>query len=112
MLHSGVPVDTGIQDADHHMGTFLHRCEDAQCKLDIVARGWERRMVPYAVTPGDDVGMTWEDYRWLLKQCKARADWQLPERLAWNGRIMKDKAARFQYRGSLPTRSLSLPKDR
>ena len=62
-------------------------------------------MVPYAVTPGGDVGMTSEDYRWLLKQCKARADWQLPERLTWNGRLMKDKAARFQYRGSLPTKT-------
>jgi hypothetical protein len=47
VLHSGIPVDGAPAEADHHMVTFLHRCEDAQCKLDILARGWEDRMVPY-----------------------------------------------------------------
>ena len=84
------------------MVTFLHRCESAQCKLH-TARGWESRMVPYAVTPGSDVGVACADHRWLLKQCKAKADWQLPERLAWSGRLIKGKAARLQYRGSLET---------
>ena len=102
-LHSGIPLGGVPQEAGHHMVTFLHRCESAQCKLDILARGWESRMVPYAVTPGSDVGVACADYRWLLKQCKAKADWQLPERLAWSGRLIKDKAARFQYRGSLET---------
>ena len=102
-MRSGIPVDGGPSDADHQMVTLLHRCEIAQCKLDILARGWESRMVPPAITPSSDVGMTSADYRCLLKQCKAKADWQLAGRLTWNGRGKKYKAARFQYRGGLPT---------
>ena len=39
-------------------------------------------MVPYAVLPGKDVGITKEDYTWLLKQCRAKTDWQLTFRVS------------------------------
>ena len=55
----------------------------------------------YMATPGSDVGVTKEDYAWLLRQCKATADWQLPEHVTWNGRLLKNKPRRFQYRGQL-----------
>ena len=103
VLHSGCPSDySDLSEADHHMVTFLHHCRNAKCQLDTLARGWESHMVPLAVTPGSDVGMESADYRWILKQCKAKADWQLPQRLTFSGRLAKKKAATFQHRGRPP----------
>ena len=66
VLESGL---RGLKEVHHGMVTFLHRCERDPKKLDILGRGWEGRMVPYAVTPGSDVGMTSADYTWLLHEC-------------------------------------------
>jgi hypothetical protein len=40
-------------------------------------------MLPYASSPGRDVGITGDDYAWLLGQCKANADWQLNFRISF-----------------------------
>ena len=58
-------------------------------------------MLPYAVSPGMDVGITGDDYAWLLKQCKANADWQLNFRISFTGRLTKCPRPSFEYRGRL-----------
>ena len=58
-------------------------------------------MSPYAAPPGTDVGITSEDYEWLLSQCKAKADWQCNFRISFAGRLTKCPRPSFEYRGKL-----------
>ena len=64
-------------------------------------------MVPYAAHPGRDVGMTEDDYAWLLHECRANADWQLNVRVSFAGRLLKSDRLKFEYRGQ-PTYAGSL----
>ena len=64
-------------------------------------------MVPYASSPGMDLGITGDDYAWLLRQCKAKADWQLNFRISFAGRLTKCPPPSFEYRGK-PTYSYAL----
>ena len=65
-LVSGTPIA-----ADHAMVTFLHRCHAPGGPTALISRDWEKHMLPYANSPGKDVGITDDDYAWLLRQCKA-----------------------------------------
>ena len=65
-LVSGTPIA-----ADHAMLTFLHRCHAPGGPTALISRDWEKHMLPYANAPGKDVGITDDDYAWLLRQCKA-----------------------------------------
>ena len=56
-------------------------------------------MLPYADPPGRDVGITGDDYAWLLRQCKVKADWQLNFRISFGGRLTKRPQPKFEYRG-------------
>ena len=68
-LVSGTPIA-----ADHAMVTFLHYCHAGGGPTALISRDWEKHMLPYAISPGMDVGITDDDYAWLLRQCKANAD--------------------------------------
>ena len=85
--------------ADHAMVTFLHYCHAGGGPTALISRAWEKHMFPYAISPGMDVGITGDDYAWLLRQCKANADWQLNFRISFAGRLTKCPQPGFQYRG-------------
>ena len=93
-LVSGEPIA-----ADHAMVTFLHCCRAGRCHTDLISRDWEKHMLPYAVSPGMDVGITNDDYTWLLIQCKVKADWQLNFRVSFSGRLTKCPQQSFECRG-------------
>jgi len=93
-LVGGTPIA-----ADHAMVTFLHYCRAGANPTALISREWEKHMLPYAVSPGMDVGITGDDYAWLLKQCKANADWQLNFRISFTGRLTKCPRPSFEYRG-------------
>ena len=56
-------------------------------------------MMPYAISPGMDVGITGGDYAWPVRQCKVKADWQLNFRISFAGRLTKCPRPSFEYRG-------------
>lgn len=93
-LVSGTPIA-----ADHAMVTFLHCCRAGGGATALISRDWEKQMLPYAISPGMDVGITGDDYAWLLRQCKAEADWQLNFRVSFAGRLTKCIQPSFEYRG-------------
>jgi hypothetical protein len=79
--------------SDYSSVTFRH-CEDCDEKrIPQLSAKWEQlflplgqNVLPMAYTPGKDVGITEREYSWLLKQCHAKADWQLREyRFSWSG---------------------------
>ena len=78
--------DTPIA-ADHAMVTFLHCCRAGGGATALISRNWEKHMLPYVISPGMDVGITGDDYAWLLRQCKTKADWQLNFRISFRGRL-------------------------
>ena len=92
-LVSGTPIA-----ADHAMVTFLHCCRAGGGATALISRDWEKQMLPYAISPGMDVGITRDDYEWLLHQCKAEADWQLNFRISFAGRLTKCIQPSFEYR--------------
>ena len=53
--------------ADHAMVTFLHRCHAPGGPTALISRDWVKHMLPYANSPGKDVGITDHDYAWLLR---------------------------------------------
>ena len=55
-------------------------------------------MLPYASSPGIDFGIAGDDYAWLLRQCKAKADWQLHFRISFAGRLTKCVQPSFEHR--------------
>ena len=93
-LVSGTPIA-----ADHAMVTFLHYCHAGGGPTPLISRDWEKHMLPYAISPGMDVGMTDDDYAWLLRQCEANGDWQLNFRMSFAGRLTKCPRPSFEYRG-------------
>ena len=92
--------------SDHRAVTFLHRCSKKQ-RYSCVSRQWQTHMVPYAAHPGRDVGMTEDDYAWLLHECRANADWQLNVCVSFAARLLKSARLNFEYRGQ-PTYAASL----
>ena len=93
-LVSGTPIA-----ADHAMVSFLHYCHTGGGATPLISRDWEKNMLPYIMSPGMDVGMTGDDYAWLLRQCKVKADWQLNFRISFAGRLSKYPRPSFDYRG-------------
>ena len=84
--------------SDYREVTFLHRCLEKQ-RYSYVSRQWRKHMVPCAAHPGRDVGMTEEDYAWLLCACRANADWQLNVRVNIDGRLLQIAKPKFENRG-------------
>ena len=59
--------------------------------------------MPVAATPGADVGITKREYDWLLKQCHAKADWQLRRwRVSWRGKLVRCKQPHLEWRSDPP----------
>lgn len=85
--------------ADHAMVTFLHYCHAGGGATALIWRAWEKHMLPCAISLGIDVGIAGDDYAWLLRQCKANADWQLNFRINFAGCLMKCPEPSFEYRG-------------
>ena len=48
--------------ADHAMVTFLHCCRAGGGNTALISRDWEKHMLPYAISPGIDVGIGIEDH--------------------------------------------------
>ena len=71
----------GACTSDYATLTFQHKgpcfIGDAFASTPDVSAKWERLLLPLAATPGADVGVTMPIYLRLLKQCRAKADWQL-----------------------------------
>ena len=55
-------------------------------------------MMPYAILPGMDVGITGSDYAWLLRPRKVKAGWQLNFRISFAGHLTKCPQPSFEYR--------------
>jgi hypothetical protein len=81
------------------MVTFLNHCHVGDSPTALISRDWEKHMMPYAISPGMDVGITGGDYACLLRQCKVEAEWQLNFRISFAGRLTKCPRPSFEYRG-------------
>ena len=70
---------------------------------DSVSAKWERLLLPLAVTPGADVGVTEAEYLWLLKQCRAKADWQLRQwQVQFFGKLVRCPQRTLEWRSKPP----------
>jgi len=96
--------------SDYSSVTFLH-CEDCdEERIPRLSAKWEQlfepmgqNILPMAYTPGKDVGITEREYSWLLKQCHAKADWQLREyRVSWNGKLLRGRRPHIEWRSEPP----------
>ena len=68
-----------------------------------VSAEWEQLLQPLPVIPGADMGVTMPEYLWLLKQCRAKTDWQLHQwHLTFSGRLMCRPQRTLQWRPEPP----------
>ena len=88
--------------SDYASLTFLHK-DSCDTRLPQVSTKWEELFLPLAATPGADVGITEREYSWLLKQCRAKADWQLREyRVSWSGKLLRGRRPQVEWRAAPP----------
>ena len=88
--------------SDYASLTFLHK-DSCDTRLPQVSTKWEELFLPLAATPGADVGITEREYSWLLKQCRAKADWQLREyQVSWSGKLLRGRRPQVEWRAAPP----------
>ena len=86
----------------HHRSFKNELCDDG-VHLPQISGKWEQLFAPLASTPGEDVGVTKREYNWLLKQCHAKADWQLRLwRVSWRGKLVRSKQPHLEWRSDPP----------
>jgi len=97
--------EASLLTSDYSLLTFQHYMHLGSCSKDIpqISAQWEQLFRSLEYTPGKDVGITEREYSWLLKQCRAKADWQLREyRVSWDGRLLRGRRPRTEWRSEPP----------
>ena len=99
--------------SDYSLLTFHHYFySDCEGHKPQISSKWEQLLRPMADTPGKDVGITKREYSWLLKQCHAKADWQLREyRVSWSGKLLRGRRPHIEWRSEPPDDWSSIRED-